>query len=171
MILSVETDSARQNGRGYGTPCVHSLNRNLARADWVKALRKFELFHARMTLQTQACLVREFGGRKPTPNKNPFLFGWARFLIGPETIKRTLCQSHESIRRSDTPVLPKLFSPAKSAALWTARCAGGSSTVSESGYGFKFGWLRSGLTRYLRNHPTPPASQLPIFSSSSAHRA
>lgn len=25
-----------------------------------------------------------------------------------------------------------------------------------SGYGFKFGWLRSGLTRYLRNHPTPP---------------
>ena len=30
--------------------------------------------------------------------------------------------------------------------------------LHENGYGFKFGWLRSGLTRYLRNHPTPPAS-------------
>lgn len=30
--------------------------------------------------------------------------------------------------------------------------------LHEIGYGFKFGWLRSGLTRYLRNHPTPPAS-------------
>jgi len=30
--------------------------------------------------------------------------------------------------------------------------------LHESGYGFKFGWLRSGLTRYLRNHPAPPAS-------------
>jgi protein tyrosine/serine phosphatase len=30
--------------------------------------------------------------------------------------------------------------------------------LHESGYGFKFGWLRSGLTRYLRNHPTPPPS-------------
>ena len=30
--------------------------------------------------------------------------------------------------------------------------------LHDIGYGFKFGWLRSGLTRYLRNHPTPPAS-------------
>jgi len=30
--------------------------------------------------------------------------------------------------------------------------------LHEIGYGFKLGWLRSGLTRYLRNHPTPPAS-------------
>ena len=30
--------------------------------------------------------------------------------------------------------------------------------LHDNGYGFKFGWLRSGLTRYLRNHPTPPAS-------------
>ena len=30
--------------------------------------------------------------------------------------------------------------------------------LHDSGYAFKFGWLRSGLTRYLRNHPTPPAS-------------
>ena len=30
--------------------------------------------------------------------------------------------------------------------------------LHDIGYGFKFGWLRSGLTRYLRNHPTPPAA-------------
>ncbi len=30
--------------------------------------------------------------------------------------------------------------------------------LHEAGYGFKFGWLRSGLTRYLRNHPTRPAA-------------
>ncbi len=30
--------------------------------------------------------------------------------------------------------------------------------LHEIGYGFKFGWLRSGLTRYLRDHPTPPAA-------------
>lgn len=29
--------------------------------------------------------------------------------------------------------------------------------LHENGYGFKFGWLRAGLTRYLRKHPTPPA--------------
>ena len=28
--------------------------------------------------------------------------------------------------------------------------------LRQSGYGFKYGWLRSGLTRYLKNHPTPP---------------
>ena len=28
--------------------------------------------------------------------------------------------------------------------------------LHDSGYGFKFGWLRSGLTRYLKNHPTSP---------------
>ena len=30
--------------------------------------------------------------------------------------------------------------------------------LHESGYGFKFGWVRSGLTRYVRKHPTPPAA-------------
>ncbi len=29
--------------------------------------------------------------------------------------------------------------------------------LRDSGYGYKFGWLRSGLTRYLKRHPTPPA--------------
>lgn len=28
--------------------------------------------------------------------------------------------------------------------------------LRDSGYGFKFGWLRSGLTRYVRKHPTAP---------------
>jgi len=28
--------------------------------------------------------------------------------------------------------------------------------LHDSGYGFKYGWLRSGLTRYLKNHPTSP---------------
>jgi protein tyrosine/serine phosphatase len=32
--------------------------------------------------------------------------------------------------------------------------------LHDSGYGFKFGWLRSGLTRYLEKHPTPPADLL-----------
>jgi protein tyrosine/serine phosphatase len=32
--------------------------------------------------------------------------------------------------------------------------------LHESGYGFKYGWLRSGLTRYLKKHPTPPAELL-----------
>ena len=30
--------------------------------------------------------------------------------------------------------------------------------LHDSGYGYKFGWLRSGLTRYLKNHPTPPVA-------------
>jgi protein tyrosine/serine phosphatase len=30
--------------------------------------------------------------------------------------------------------------------------------LHDSGYAFKFGWLRSGLTRYLKEHPTPPAA-------------
>ena len=30
--------------------------------------------------------------------------------------------------------------------------------LHDSGYAFKFGWLRSGLTRYLKNHPTPPVA-------------
>ncbi len=29
--------------------------------------------------------------------------------------------------------------------------------LHESGYGFKFNFLRSGLTRYVKKHPTPPA--------------
>ena len=32
--------------------------------------------------------------------------------------------------------------------------------LRQSGYGFKFGWLRSGLTRYLKNHPIPPPDLL-----------
>jgi protein tyrosine/serine phosphatase len=32
--------------------------------------------------------------------------------------------------------------------------------LHDSGYGFKYGWLRSGLTRYLRKHPRPPADLL-----------
>lgn len=32
--------------------------------------------------------------------------------------------------------------------------------LHDVGYGFKFGWLRSGLTRYLEKHPTPPADLL-----------
>lgn len=32
--------------------------------------------------------------------------------------------------------------------------------LRQSGYGFKFGWLRSGLTRYLKKHPTPPPDLL-----------
>lgn len=30
--------------------------------------------------------------------------------------------------------------------------------LHDSGYAFRFGWLRSGLTRYLKEHPTPPAA-------------
>ncbi len=30
--------------------------------------------------------------------------------------------------------------------------------LHESGYAFRFGWVRSGLPRYVENHPTPPAS-------------
>jgi protein tyrosine/serine phosphatase len=30
--------------------------------------------------------------------------------------------------------------------------------LHDSGYAFKFGWLRSGLTRYLKNHPTRPVA-------------
>jgi hypothetical protein len=29
--------------------------------------------------------------------------------------------------------------------------------LHDSGYAFKFGWVRSGLVRYLKNHPNPPA--------------
>jgi hypothetical protein len=32
--------------------------------------------------------------------------------------------------------------------------------LRNSGYGYKYGWLRSGLTRYLKLHPTPPAGLL-----------
>jgi len=32
--------------------------------------------------------------------------------------------------------------------------------LRDSGYGYKYGWLRRGLTRYLKLHPTPPASLL-----------
>lgn len=35
--------------------------------------------------------------------------------------------------------------------------------LHDSGYGFKYGWLRSGLTRYLKEHPTPPP---PLLSAS-----
>ena len=30
--------------------------------------------------------------------------------------------------------------------------------LHDTGYAFKFGWLRSGLTRYLKEHPTPPVA-------------
>ena len=33
--------------------------------------------------------------------------------------------------------------------------------LRQSGYGFKYGWLRSGLTRYLKNHPTLAPDSLP----------
>jgi len=39
--------------------------------------------------------------------------------------------------------------------------------LRESGYGFKYGWLRSGLTRYVKKHPTPPAD---LLSASQAQR-
>jgi hypothetical protein len=39
--------------------------------------------------------------------------------------------------------------------------------LRESGYGFKYGWLRSGLTRYIKKHPTPPAD---LLSASQAQR-
>ncbi len=32
--------------------------------------------------------------------------------------------------------------------------------LRDAGYGYKYGWLRSGLTRYLKHHPTPPAGLL-----------
>lgn len=32
--------------------------------------------------------------------------------------------------------------------------------------GYKYGWIRSGLTRYLANHPTPPAN---LLSASETH--
>ena len=32
--------------------------------------------------------------------------------------------------------------------------------LRQSGYGFKYGWLRSGLTRYLKNHPSRPPDLL-----------
>jgi len=32
--------------------------------------------------------------------------------------------------------------------------------LHEAGYAFKFGWLRSGLMRYVEKHPTPPADLL-----------
>jgi protein tyrosine/serine phosphatase len=34
----------------------------------------------------------------------------------------------------------------------------GEQYLHDSGYGFKYGWLRSGLTRYLKKHPTRPAA-------------
>jgi Tyrosine phosphatase family len=33
--------------------------------------------------------------------------------------------------------------------------------LHDNGYGFKFGWLRAGLIRYLKKHPTPPADLAP----------
>jgi protein tyrosine/serine phosphatase len=33
--------------------------------------------------------------------------------------------------------------------------------LHDNGYGFKFGWLRAGLIRYVRKHPTPPADLAP----------
>jgi len=32
--------------------------------------------------------------------------------------------------------------------------------LHESGYAFRFGWLRSGLTRYVKRHPTPSSGLL-----------
>ena len=32
--------------------------------------------------------------------------------------------------------------------------------LRQAGYGFKYGWLRSGLTRYLKNHPSRPPDLL-----------
>ena len=32
--------------------------------------------------------------------------------------------------------------------------------LREAGYGFRFGWLRSGLTRYVKKHPTAPPDLL-----------
>jgi protein tyrosine/serine phosphatase len=32
--------------------------------------------------------------------------------------------------------------------------------LHESGYAFRFGWLRSGLTRYVKKHPTPSTGLL-----------
>jgi protein tyrosine/serine phosphatase len=29
--------------------------------------------------------------------------------------------------------------------------------MRDEGYGFKFGWIRAGLIRYVKKHPTPPA--------------
>jgi protein tyrosine/serine phosphatase len=29
--------------------------------------------------------------------------------------------------------------------------------MRDEGYGFKFGWIRAGLVRYVKKHPTPPA--------------
>jgi hypothetical protein len=37
--------------------------------------------------------------------------------------------------------------------------------LHESGYGFKGGWVRSGLTRYLKNHPIPPPDVVSISPS------
>lgn len=39
--------------------------------------------------------------------------------------------------------------------------------LRQAGYGFKYGWLRSGLTRYLKNHPTPPPGLLPNTAATS----
>ena len=39
--------------------------------------------------------------------------------------------------------------------------------LRESGYGFKYGWLRSGLIRYIKKHPTPPADLLSISQTQS----
>jgi hypothetical protein len=38
--------------------------------------------------------------------------------------------------------------------------------LHDSGYAFKFGWVRSGLPRYVKNHPAPP----PDLASSSQTR-
>jgi hypothetical protein len=40
--------------------------------------------------------------------------------------------------------------------------------LHDAGYAFKFGWLRSGLTRYLKKHPARPATLDPIASTRTA---
>lgn len=41
--------------------------------------------------------------------------------------------------------------------------------LRDSGYGFKFGWLRSGLTRYVKKHPTPPPDLFPVGPAETRH--
>jgi protein tyrosine/serine phosphatase len=40
--------------------------------------------------------------------------------------------------------------------------------LHDSGYGFKFNFLRSGLTRYVKKHPTPPADLASASASATA---
>jgi len=43
--------------------------------------------------------------------------------------------------------------------------------LHDSGYGFRFGFLRSGLTRYLKNHPNRPADLASVSDSGSKKEA